>query len=428
MKPLHFSIEVQAQDSYLYGGYIFFAMQDGNIVYLPMADVMHALFEKYPEYSSILKLAFSRNDYFSSAAGRLFMGIPMVNHAMKRAWIDAAENTNFELRWYEVADHVKKIGTLNSPVLDMRLYAMNLYVGCKDGLYESKLNLQDDYHILPQEPNRRFDAKTIALNSGYGSIIISAGKEGLFNAPLSDETNSISVSDKANSSISYRTGWSTSNLLNYEDSINFEYLLNEMEKTNKRVGYSKFDSRGDNERIKILGIKKIKSSDMVENLSIEKDDILYVFNSSQSSFIYSKDGIYVINLLSKDKGEYHLSSRTTKDSIYLGKRKKVEKPVSATVVPAGCIIEFMNNVKLFQGGDIVTLENEPTFRVRSFMNSIRYRYLVASTKLKEVTIHSLEPFDTYESPLNRNAIRARYNHKPVGSYSNSSETVDDLPF
>lgn len=393
MKPLHFSIEVQAQDSYLYGGYIFFAMQDGNIVYLPMADVMHALFEKYPEYSSILKLAFSRNDYFSSAAGRLFMGIPMVNHAMKRAWVDAAENTDFELRWYEVADHVKKIGTLNSPVLDMRLYAMNLYVGCKDGLYESKLNLQDDYHILPQRLNRQFDAKTIALNSGYGSIIISAGKEGLFNAPLSDETNSISVSDKADSSISYRTGWSMSNLLNYEDSINFEYLLNEMEKTNKRVGYSKFDSRGDNERIKTLGVKKIKSSDMVKNLSIEKDDILYVFNSSQSSFIYSKDGIYVINLLSKDKGEYHLSSRTTKDSIYLGKRKKVEKPVSATVVPAGCIIEFMNNVKLFQGGDIVTMENEPTFRVRSFMNSIRYRYLVASTKLKEVTIHSLEPFE-----------------------------------
>lgn len=71
------------------------------------------------------------------------------------------------------------------------------------------------------------------------------------------------------------------------------------------------------------------------------------------------------------------------------------KPLVSVVVPAGCVIEFFDSVSLFHSGKEIVLEKEPTFRVRSFMNSIRYRNLVATTKMNSMTIHSLEPFDTY---------------------------------
>lgn len=83
------------------------------------------------------------------------------------------------------------------------------------------------------------------------------------------------------------------------------------------------------------------------------------------------------------------------NDFYIKRNKKFQKPVSASVVPAGCVMEFFDSVSLFKGGREVVLEKEPTFRVRSFMNSIRYRNLVAATKMNSITIHSLEPFDTY---------------------------------
>lgn len=399
MKPLHFSIRAKAIDCYIYGGYMFIAMQNGDLVYIQMHHIIKALSEKYREYAPIFKLAFNRNDYFSSAAGRLFLEIPEVNLALRKVWTRVVKKEEFVLEWNEISDQIKIIDEFDSPVLDMRLYAMNLYLGCQNGLYESNLNLENDnYHISPTKLERKFDAKVIGVNSGYGSIVVSSGRNGLFNAPYNEENHGIKVSDKPDSEISYRTNWTSTDLINYEDSNSFEFLKNDIQETKEKIGYSKFDSKGGKYRIIKIGSKRIGMSKMIHSHSFNQEDVLYAFNSSQSSFFYTKDGIYVINLLTDQENEIYLSSR---------KRKKYDiskglgSPLSASVVPAGCIIEFFNQTILFQGGEAETIEDSPTFRVRSFMSSYRYRNLVAATKKDSITIHSLEPFETYRFQLSK---------------------------
>ena len=150
IKPLHFTIGVEAMDCYIYAGYLFMALQDGNLVYVPMSVILQRLCHRYGEYESLLRLAFSRNDYFSSAAGKLFLEIPEVYEALRKVWIKASEKMEFYLSWSDISYAVKTIDTFNSPVLDMRMYAMNLYLGCENGLYESSLNVgNDNYSIFP---------------------------------------------------------------------------------------------------------------------------------------------------------------------------------------------------------------------------------------------------------------------------------------
>lgn len=84
MKTLRFSIHVKAVDSYIYGGYLFLVMEDGTLGYVPMARIMHHLKDKYPEFQSLLKLAFERNDYFSNDTGRTYLGVDEVMVALKK--------------------------------------------------------------------------------------------------------------------------------------------------------------------------------------------------------------------------------------------------------------------------------------------------------------------------------------------------------
>ena len=426
IKPLHFTIGVEAMDCYIYAGYLFMALQDGNLVYVPMSVILKRLCEKYIEYESLLKLAFSRNDYFSSASGKLFMGIPEVYKTMKKVWIKTSEKMNFYLSWSEISNAVKTIDKFTSPVLDMKLYAMNLYIGCENGLYESSLNIKNDnYSISPSKLSHKFDAKVSGLNAGYGNVIVSSGREGLFNAPFDENTKSITVYEQPNSPISYRTGWSSSNIVNYDGDDSFEYLENEVKKIDNTIGYSKYDSKGSKEVISKIGSKKFGMDEMLKKRNVEKPKILYTFNSSQASFFCTKDGINVLNFKSDKDDNRYLSSNMK--SLFIGHKKKFQKPISASVVPAGCVIEFFDSVSLFHSGMEVVLEKEPTFRVRSFMNSIRYRNLVAATKMNDITIHSLEPFDTYDFRPNKetviNNIREPLGGSEINEYNNS-----DLPF
>lgn len=425
IKPLHFTIGVEAMDCYIYAGYLFMALQDGNLVYVPMSVILQRLCHRYGEYESLLRLAFSRNDYFSSAAGKLFLGIPEVYEALRKVWIKASEKMDFYLSWSDISYAVKTIDTFNSPVLDMRMYAMNLYLGCENGLYESSLNVgNDNYSIFPSELKHKFDAKVSGLNAGYGNVIVSSGRDGLFNAPLDETLKTIKVYDRPDSPVSYRTGWSSSNILNYDGDDSFEYLESETKKLDKTIGYSKFDGKGSKEVITKIGSKKFGMDEMLKKRHIETPQILYTFNSSQASFFCTKDSIYVLNFKSdKDENRY-LSSKMK--YLFVGHKKKFQKPISASVVPAGCVIEFFESVSLFHSSKEIVLEKEPTFRVRSFMNSLRYRNLVAATKMNSITIHSLEPFDTYDFKPERNTVI--YNHESVENSGNIEHDNSDLPF
>lgn len=340
-----------------------------------------------------------------------------------KLWNFASESVDFCLDFDELEDDFYVIDYIKSfPILDLKMYAMTLFVGCKDGLLESRLNLGDDnYSIAPGKFRKKFDAKIIGLNACCGSIVLSAGKDGLFFGPF-DMDEGVVVNERPVDDVSYRTGWSSTDIVNYKSSSDFEYLTNIVEKFEDKPLFSKYDERSERKRIVQLGEQKYGMRQLFKADIIDINDIVYAFNGSSSSFVLTKQGLFNMSFV-KAQDDIHLSQRVFELSLF-DKNRKFEKPISASVVPAGCVIEFYDEVVAVKNNQVIALETEPTYSVRTYMNSFRYRNMVGVTKQDVMTIHSLDPFDTYN--YNRETGNFIYVGKERYAYKDSSS--EELPF
>lgn len=424
MKTIRFTMNVKAVDCYIYAGYMFLALENGDFGYIPMAKILHCLKEQYPHFQSLLRLAFERNDYLSNHTGQTFLGIKEVMVTLKKLWYEVSENVDFVIDFDDVADAFVVIDEIPSyPILDIKMYAMTMFVGCKDGLFESSLGLHDNkYTIEPKKFQKKFDAKVVGLNANSGSVVVSAGQEGLFYAPFDIDTG-VRVDEEPVQKVSYRTSWSAHDIVNYSSSSHFDYLTSLLEKNEDRPLRSKFDER--TERLKIVKLcdKKIDMNRLFSVNQIALDEIVYAFNSSNSSFILTYDGFYHMNFVKTDKELVHLSSRIN-ELVLFDRKRMIEKPISASVVPGGCVLEFFDSVVIVQGGEVIDLEQEPVYGVRTYMNSLRYRNLVSITKVNAVTVHSIDPFGTY----NYDRQNGLFGYVGNNHYEFKPNGIDDLPF
>lgn len=400
MKPLKFTIIVDAVDSYIYSGYMFIVLKDGRLVYTPLSRVIHKLINQYPHYENIIRLAFHRNDYFNNATGKLFLGIGELYHTLERVWEKASEEIEFFLDFdiddFEVISEIPSM-----PVLDIKMYAMRMYIGCKLGLYEVKLNPEDNkYNLRPGKLEKCFDAKVTGLNAKSGKVVISANNEGLFHGNLSN-WDKLNVNEAPIASKSIRTGWSSYDIINYDKSNEFEYFVNETAKIKQDHIYSKFDETYENTQIVNFGKEKIGMSQLLNRSDLKKEDIIYCFNSSNSGFFFTKNGEFITINLGKDK-EKGISFKSRSHTLPLidnNPNLNCKKPISSSIIPLGCIIEYYDKVVLFQRSKAQIIETAPIMSIRTFINSIRYKNLLSITKDSEISIHSIDPFYTNVQPI-----------------------------
>lgn len=99
-------------------------------------------------------------------------------------------------------------------------------------------------------------------------------------------------------------------------------------------------------------------------------------------------------------------------------------PISASVVPGGCVLEFFDSVVIVQGGEVLDLEQESVYGVRTYMNSLRYRNLISITKKNSLTVHSVDPFGTY----NYDRQNGAFGYVGNNHYEFKTNSIDDLPF
>jgi hypothetical protein len=394
---MKFSILVEAIDSYIYSGHLFLILKDGDIAYTPLTRVISKLVDNYPSYNNLIQLTFKRNDYLSNTQGDMMLGIGEIRKSFIDLWEKAVEEIQFVVD-FDIADYeiISKVPVM--PVLDMRLYAMRLYLGCKEGLYEIKLNSDDRYHLKPSKPERRFDTKVTCLNAKLGEVIISANSDGLFHGSFINSNNFLEVVEKPVTKKSIRTCWSHYDVVNYEEQNNFEYFVNETINLSNKPLYSKFDEYTERKQISEFGTSKHRLSELLENSQIKQEEISYCFNSSTSGFFFMKDGRFVnINMRKENKEDLSFSSRTRVLPNLQDTKNKAKRPISSSIVPNGCVVEFFDKVVLYQNLKAKIIETSPSINVRTYLSSIRYRNLISVTKEKEVTIHSIFPFD--ERPI-----------------------------
>ncbi|MBK9638156.1 MAG: hypothetical protein IPO63_10195 [Bacteroidetes bacterium] len=146
MKTIKFSIKVKAIDSYIYGGHLFLILKDGRIAFTELSKVIRKLVDNYSNFENLIRLSFQRNDYLSNEQGLMILGVGELKNVLMKLWERATNeiefSIDFDLDDFEIISEVPSM-----PVLDMRLYAMRMYLGCKEGLYEINLNPQDNYHF-----------------------------------------------------------------------------------------------------------------------------------------------------------------------------------------------------------------------------------------------------------------------------------------
>ena len=397
MKTIKFSIKVKAIDSYIYGGHLFLILKDGKIVYTEISKVIRKLVYNYPNFENLIRLSFQRNDYLSNRQGLMILGVGELKNLLTKLWERASNEIQFVIE-FDLEDYKVISEVPSMPVLDIRLYAMRMYLGCKEGLYEMNLNPEDNYHINPSKPEKRFDAKVTHLNAKSGEVVISSNSEGLYHGSFLNAKNKLNVNKKPVAKKSIRTGWSSYDVINYEEQNNFEYFVNETAGIEEKPAYSKFDEHTERRRITEFGKSKYGMSKLLEHSEIKLDDISYCFNSSSSGFFFTKDGRFVnINLNKDNIKDLYFTSRTHLLPNLDNSVKQLKRPVSTSIVPKGCVVEYFDKVVLYQNSKAKIIETNPSINVRTYPSSIRYRNLISVNRDDEVSIHSIYPFD--ESPI-----------------------------
>lgn len=418
---VEFKIRANLIDCYLYAGYLFLVMANGRITYVSYHHVLHKLKDNYPQYANLIDLIFLHNEYSKSQAGKILLGIQEIKNETKKLWFRAAKEINFSIDFAEIEPFCKEVGEWESIPLDIRMYAMRLFYGTKDGLYESSLNMEDkSYKLHPSTIDKVFDSKVIHLNAKNGSLIISADHDGLFGAQIYEGNSRTRVEEKEiSTNRSIRTSWvSVCDLMNYESAQSFEYIKNQSavitKQPEKRFRY------GDNQekkRIVAFGESVYDMNSLLRAVNFNKEDIEYCFNSLRTGFFILKDGSFLNVNFRNESGfaEVYFSSVSTIQS-KLNKRKQSKKVLSGHLVPDGCVVEYFDRVVLYQKGKTYTLAERQVNNVRTYMGSRNYRDIVSIISSDEVAFHSVDSFDLIESEPAFGQQKARM-----------ADIFDDLP-
>lgn len=394
MKTIKFSINVKANDSYIYAGHLFLILKSGKIVYTQISKFITKLVNNYPDFENLIRISFQRNDYIENKQGLTIFGIKELSNVFSELWERATNEIQFIVEFDE--DDFEFISEIPSlPVLDMKLYAMRMYLGCKEGLFEINLNpSENNYHLKPSKPDRRFPAKVTHLNAKSGEIVISANSEGLFHGSFLNNQNKLIVNKTPIASKSIRTGWSGLDVINYEKQNNFEYYVNETIALMQKPIYSKFDEHSERRRITEFGKSKYEMSQLLEDSKLDAEDIVYCFNSSFSSFFYTKDGRFLNkNLIKDNKENFHFSSRTFLLPDLENYKNEFNRPISSSILLKGCVVEYYSKVVLYRNSIAKIIETVPCINVRTYPSSFRYKNLISVTKENEVSVHSIYPFE-----------------------------------
>lgn len=404
MKTIKLNFDIKALDCYLYGGNIYFVMQDGSIMYAPYPKIISRLAREYGEEDfSFLKVAFLRNEFYYSQQARTFLKIPGMKEILEFNWRKLSE-TEFTLAYEDIEDLLELLCRWESIPLDMRIYGMKMFIGCRDGLYE--IGIDEDKRN--EKLQRCFDGKVTCVNAKYGELVVSADTEGLYAASIDMENGTKTRVDEKNpiENRSLRTIWADTDIFNYYGKEEFSYISNEYQTVPPMK--DRYWEHRETKRITRFATSKQPMETVMEKSGLKKEDIGYCFNSSNNAYVYLKEGkLRVYNLRDKQKDRYNDTWREIELPKYSRKGVKDDlidygRVISAFSIPKGSVMEFFDKVLLLKDGRSFIIEEEPTIRTRSFMNSNRYQDILSVTKEEMVTLHALDTLN-----VSRNSISGK---------------------
>ena len=427
MKTLNFSIgNINAIDSYLYAGNLYVFFENGCIAYISFTYLVRLLQDKYPHFKNLFQLAFLHNDYTNTAPGRLILEINGVHSQIIKEWEKARKEVCFTIPFKNINRYFHKVGEWKSMPLDVRLYAMRLYIGCEDGLYESIISQDDKAEVTPGNINKVFDSKVVSVNARYGTVAISADGEGLFSSNIEEAESHIKVADRPNvNGTSLRTDWKDIDLLSYDAESKFQYIHNESQRADKKTpNYHTLRKDGEYRKIVNFAIQVDEMNPLLDELDVKDDNLSYCFNSGSSAFMKLKYGtFFATDFKQRTGGTY---KRIIKED------KGCKKIMSSVVIPNGCVLRYYDRIVLYKNSGSELLHNGATYGIRSYINSNQYRSLVTINTDNSIGIHTTESFTPISIQAEGPNQYGRVKYSNIFRIKKKSEERDmhemDLPF
>ncbi len=392
MKPIRIFIPTDnILDAYIYYGHIFAVFDDGTLRALPLTKIFDKSIDTYPELTSILKLALLRNDWLLNSQAMTYFHSPQVLSEIKELWQKATlkdltllnQPNDWQVMW--------QVPSL--PIYDLRLYAMRVYLGHRNGIHEGIMQT-NKYEIKPQNGLAKiFDSRTIGISARSGELMFSADDEGLFHGSLWEGDSKTKVFEKSFANKSLRTGWRGFDVLNYKRNSYFEYIKNETEKMAQRpYFYSSMDESPEKVRISKMAVNNYPMDVVLHEQGFATEDIQFCFNNSKTSFFFLQNGhVIATNWAHKSQEEARLSSKPhelSQDSPeYLG------RPCSAISFAKGIIIKYFDKVVFLHHNQFSIIETEPVISVRTFPSSIQFKRLICITREDGLALHAIFPTD-----------------------------------
>lgn len=412
MKTIKLNFDVKALDCYLYGGNLYFIMQNGSIQFAPYPKVISRLARIYDDNDFyFLKLAFLRNEFYYSQQARTYLKIPGMKEVLEWNWKKLSE-TDYTLTYDDIEDILEPLCEWESIPIDMRIYGMKMFLGCREGLFEINI----DESKREKKLQRCFDSRVTCVNAKFGELVISADTEGLFAANIDIEYGTKTRVDekKVIETRSLRTNWADTNIFNYYGKEDFSYISNDYQTVPPKK--DRYWEHRETKRITRFAASKQSMESVLENSGLKKEEIGYCFNSSNNAYVFLKDGklrVFPLKERQNDKtrewGEIELPKNSRKgvndDLIDYG------RVISAFSIPKGSVMEFYNKVLLLKDGLSYIIEEEPAIRTRSFMSSNRYQDILSVTKENMVTLHAIDTLN-----VERKRIDGRIQNSAVPDY------------
>lgn len=427
MRPIKLKLITDAIEHYIYAGNLYIALDNGSIVVYDLSDIFRSLQEKYSydeEITGILNFSFRKNLYWRLYPISSFLKIKEVREGLQKAW-ERISTSEFELDLKNVycKEIVKQVP---SDVLCLKAYGNKLFMGCLNGLYV--VDIESDYR--KRSPiKKKFDSKIYNLNSGYSSVIFSLGQDGLgnFNPFIQAKILDRAVKDN----ISFNTEWTQGgSLLNYSDKNDFQFISNSITPNEKGMGLEgKYSIKEFAKNIKLRDeIVKKEDFDIIAESRL-------TFNGKEQNYLIDKSGNLWMSRLSVRKE--HLT-RISYEQALKSKLKKFGFPILGKEVAGYPIIEFEEQLCLFQNDDIYELEDESIVSLHTYPSSTHFKDLISVTAEESINLHSIDilscPQEDLHPKINHRRVKSKHDNEdyvqvPILTAPNIiMDSNIDLPF
>lgn len=429
MNALTLSIKAKCRDAYIYAGYLFAVMANGEVRSINLFSLLNSAADNAGIHPDYLKFFFLHNDVLNNSKELFLLRFKETCDAVKKMWRMAEKlgdiETDLDSMW-----HIETLGEVSGYPLDMKIYGGKMFFGQDNGLYKQDLNFDEKYYMHPGKVEKIFDGESLDISTKNGAIAVSTGRYGIFGS-LDIFADKPKVSDTPFSEYpSYRNAWLHDELMSYSGPAEGCLLVNrtiENRDYQRPRRFSPIENNMPRHVFEKVGELQLSGAQILEKTKIATDDIMYWTNTSTASVMLLDSGeLEVRNLRKSEENRPYLSSKL----LYGSKKRIKETPISCQPFPKGCVMEFFDHVTVNFQNEQLQIGDDETYSVRTFCNSRRYQNLIVQVTEERIILTTIDTIGLLEPKIQESGAKYRMpkDIQDEDSIVNAAVNDNDLPF